>query len=162
MGVSVGGDRTGKRGQPDRVGSLIRHPIAHRKPIAEACGAMIGGSISGGRFPRTKPNFSATICRSVWMLVPQSNSTHTTEKPTAVADRTRRTRAAPFIAVSMGNVTSVSTSVGAMPWASVRIVTVGAVKSGKTSTGIVVVTYSPTAIKASESSTTRTRLFSER
>ena len=131
-------------------------------PIAEACGAMIGCSTSGGRLPRTKPSFSATICRSTWMLVPQSNSTHTTEKPTAVADRTRRTPAAPFIAVSMGNVTSVSTSEGAMPWASVRIVTVGAVKSGKTSTGMVVVTYSPTAIKASETKTIRTRLFSDK
>jgi len=84
------------------------------------------------------------------------------EKPTAVADRTRRTPEAPFIAVSMGNVTKVSTSVGAMPWASVRIVTVGAVKSGKTSTGIVVVTYNPATIKANERSTIRRRLFKER
>ena len=131
-------------------------------PMADAWGAMIGGSTSGGRLPRTKPSFSATICRSARMSVPHSNSTHTTEKPTAVADRTRRTPEAPFIAVSMGNVTSVSTSVGAIPWASVRMVTVGAVKSGNTSTGMVFVTNSPTAISASESSTTRMRLFSER
>ena len=39
-------------------------------PIAEAWGAIIGGSISGGRFPRTKPSFSATICRSARMSVP--------------------------------------------------------------------------------------------
>ena len=38
--------------------------------------------------------------------------------------------------VSMGNDTSASTSSGAMPWASVSTVTVGAVRSGKTSTGM--------------------------
>ncbi len=52
------------------------------------------------------------------------------------AERTRRTPVAPLIADSIGNETSVSTSCGARPCASVRIVTVGAVRSGKTSTGI--------------------------
>ena len=56
--------------------------------------------------------------------------------PTAVDERTRRTPEAPFRAASMGKVTWLSTSVGAMPWASVMTVTVGAVKSGNTSTGI--------------------------
>ena len=60
--------------------------------------------------------------------------------PTAVADRTRRTPAAPFSAASIGNVTSVSTSVGAMPGASASVVTVGAVKSGSTSIGMCIVT----------------------
>ena len=43
---------------------------------------------------------------------------------------------APLSAASMGNVTWLSTSVGAMPWASVMTVTVGAVRSGNTSTGM--------------------------
>ena len=51
------------------------------------------------------------------------------------ADRTRRTSLAPFIADSMGNVTSVSTSSGASPWASVMTVTVGRFRLGKTSIG---------------------------
>ena len=51
-------------------------------------------------------------------------------------DHTRRTPEAPLSAASMGNVTWLSTSVGAMPWASVMTVTVGAVGSGNTSTGI--------------------------
>ena len=65
------------------------------------------------------------------MSVPQSNSTQTTAMPTAVAERTRRTPDAPLIAASIGNVTSDSISSGAMPRPSVRIVTVGAVRSGK-------------------------------
>ena len=56
--------------------------------------------------------------------------------PTAVDERTRRTPEAPFRAASMGNVTWLSTSVGAMPCASVMTVTVGAVRSGNTSTGM--------------------------
>jgi hypothetical protein len=70
------------------------------------------------------------------MSIPHANSTQTTEMPTAVDDRTRRTPEAPLSAASMGNVTWLSTSVGAMPWASVMTVTVGAVRSGKTSTGM--------------------------
>ena len=57
--------------------------------------------------------------------MPQSNSTQTTAMPTAVDERTRRTPEAPFRAASMGKVTWLSTSVGAMPWASVMTVTVG-------------------------------------
>jgi hypothetical protein len=77
------------------------------------------------------------------MSVPQSNSIQTIESPTAVADRTRRTPAAPFTAASMGKVTWLSTSLGAMPGASVRTVTVGAVRSGNTSTGIRNAVYPP-------------------
>ena len=55
--------------------------------------------------------------------------------PIAEFDRTRKTPAVPFIADSIGSVTSDSTSSGASPCDSVRIVTVGAVRSGKTSTG---------------------------
>jgi hypothetical protein len=85
------------------------------------------------------------------MSVPQSNSTHTTEMPTAVADRTRRTPEAPFMALSIGNVTSCSSSSGAMPWPSVRIVTVGAVRSGKTSIGICRAVYAPATNSTTDS-----------
>jgi hypothetical protein len=70
------------------------------------------------------------------MSVPHSNSAKTTAIPTPVDERTRRTPEAPLSAVSMGKVTSVSTSWGAIPWASTTTVTVGAVRSGKTSTGM--------------------------
>ena len=56
--------------------------------------------------------------------------------PTALAERTRRTPDAPLMALSIGNVTSDSISSGAIPWPSARIVTVGAVRSGNTSTGM--------------------------
>src|SRR5439155_164467 len=58
------------------------------------------------------------------MSVPQSNSTQTTAMPTAVAERTRRTPEAPLMDASIGNVTIDSISSGAIPWPSVRIVTV--------------------------------------
>ena len=104
--------------------------------MIDEMGARTGRSTCGGRLVPTSVNFSATICRARKMSVPQSNSTHTTAMPSAVADRTRLTSDAPLMAASMGNVTSVSISSGAMPWPSVRIVTVGAVRSGNTSTGM--------------------------
>ena len=70
------------------------------------------------------------------MSVPQSNSTQITPMPTAVADRTRRTDEAPLMALSIGNVTSDSSSSGAIPCPSARMVTVGAVRSGNTSIGM--------------------------
>jgi tRNA U34 5-carboxymethylaminomethyl modifying enzyme MnmG/GidA len=69
------------------------------------------------------------------MSVPQSNSTQMIESPMPEADRTRRTSLAPFIADSIGKVTSVSTSSGARPCASTMIVTVGRFRLGKTSIG---------------------------
>ena len=83
--------------------------------MMDEMGARMGRSICGGRLPLTSASFSATICRAPKMSVPQSNSTHTTAIPTAVADRTRRTPDAPLMAASMGKVTSVSISSGAMP-----------------------------------------------
>ena len=105
-------------------------------PMIEETGARKGGSTVGGREPETSVSFSVTVCRARAMSCPQSNSTQTTATPTAVAERTRRTPAAPFRADSMGNVTSDSISSGSIPGASARIVTVGAVRSGKTSSGI--------------------------
>ena len=69
--------------------------------------------------------------------MPQSNSTHTMEKPVVEEERTRLTPAAPFTDVSSGKVMSRSTSSGAMPFASVITTTVGALRSGNTSTSIV-------------------------
>ena len=70
------------------------------------------------------------------MSVSQSNSTQTTEKLWVDEERTRRTCVAPLTAVSMGKVTSCSTSSAAMPLASVMTTTVGAVRSGNTSTSV--------------------------
>ena len=65
-----------------------------------------------------------------------SQSTHTTEKPVVDEERTRRTLVAPLTAVSIGKVTNCSTSSAAMPPASVMTTTVGAFRSGKTSTSV--------------------------
>ena len=92
------------------------------------------------------------------MSVPQSNSTQTMLIPCEVAERTRRTPVAPFTAVSIGKVTSVSTSSGAIPWASVRTVTVGAVRSGKTATGIRTAVMVPATRRRPAATNTRKRL----
>ena len=88
--------------------------------MIEEIGARIGRSTCGGRLALTSVSFSATTWRARKMSVPQSNSTQTTAMPTAVAERTRRTSEAPLIAASIGNVTSVSISSGAMPRPSVE------------------------------------------
>ena len=120
------------------MGSSRSEEIAKNRisPMMDDGGARTGRSTSGGNWPATVLIFSLTIWRAPRMSVPHSNSTQTTEMPTAVAERTRRTPDAPFTAVSTGNVICVSTSVGDMPCASVMTVTVGAVRSGNTSTGI--------------------------
>ncbi len=61
-------------------------------------------------------------------------------------DRTRLIDVAPFTAVSIGKVTSLSTSSGAIPLASVIMTTVGAVSSGNMSISIRVVTIVPAII----------------
>ena len=58
------------------------------------------------------------------------------ENPVVEDERTRRTSVAPFNAVSTGKLTKRSTSSGAIPFASVITTTVGAFKSGNTSTSI--------------------------
>jgi hypothetical protein len=77
-----------------------------------------------------------------------------TPTPTAVADRTRRTPEAPLMALSIGKVTSDSISSGAMPWPSARMVTVGAVRSGNTSTGMSRAVQAPAASRSTDSAMT--------
>ena len=95
------------------------------------------------------------------MSVPQSNSTHTTENPVVDDERTRRTSVAPFRAVSMVNVTTFSTSSAAIPPASVMTTTVGAFRSGNTSTSIRCAVYIPAAARIPATIITRIRLRSE-
>ena len=92
--------------------------------------------MSSGSVAVTAASRSLTVCRARSTSAPQSKSTQTTAMPTAVDDRTRRTPDAPFRPASMGKVTSASMSVGAIPCPSTSTVTVGAVRSGSTSTGI--------------------------
>jgi len=54
------------------------------------------------------------------------------------------------MALSIGNVTSDSISSGAIPWPSVRMVTVGAVRSGNTSIGICRAVNAPAAKSSTE------------
>ena len=68
--------------------------------------------------------------------IEQQRYGQTTEKPLVEDERTRRTLVAPFTAVSTGKVTNCSTSSAAIPFASVIITTVGAFKSGNTSTSV--------------------------
>lgn len=122
--------------------------------MIDETGASAGRSTPSGRVSATLASFSATVCLARKMSSPQSNSTHTTATPTAVAERTRRTPLAPFMAASIGKVTSDSRSVGAIPRASASTVTVGAVRSGSTSTGMRAVTYPPHSRKPTASART--------
>ncbi len=118
--------------------------------MIDEIGARMGRSTCGGSVPATSESFSVTTCRAAKMSVPQSNSTQTTAIPTAVAERTRRTPAAPLTAASIGNVTSASISSGAMPCPSAITVTVGAVRSGNTSTGMSRATTAPATSNTAE------------
>ena len=129
--------------------------------MIEETGASTGGGRSGGRLGATVWSFSVTIWRARKMSVPQSNSTQMTAIPWAVEERTRRTPVAPFTEASTGKVTRVSTSSGAMPWASDRIVTVGAVRSGKTSTGRRSAVQAPPARRSTAPRSTRRRFASD-
>ena len=77
------------------------------------------------------------------MSVPQSNSAYTSDRPTPEVLRTRVTPGMPLSAVSIGKVTSCSTSSGAMPPASVSTVIKGLLRSGKTSIGVRHATVAP-------------------
>ena len=96
------------------------------------------------------------------MSVSQSNSTQTTENPAVLDERTRRTCVAPLTDVSMGKVTSCSTSSAAMPLASVMTTTVGAVKSGNTSTSVCRAVYVPPTSSSTEATSTRMRFCKEK
>ena len=91
------------------------------------------------------------------MSVPQSNSTHATESPSAETERSRRTPGEPLTADSTGKVTRSSTSSAAMPGASVITVTVGAERSGKMSTGRVAIKKAPATVRSAATVTTSHR-----
>ena len=115
-------------------------------PRIDDCGPIVGWPAVAGRLPVIVDSFSDTVCRARYMSVPQSNSTQTTENPVVDDERTRLTPVAPLTDVSIGNVTSRSTSSAAMPFASFMMTTVGALRSGKTSTSIVFAVNIPTTM----------------
>ena len=114
----------------------LRTAMNRISPMIDEIGASVEAAMSGGSWAATSCSFSFTIWRAMYLSVPHANSTQTIEMPMPDAERTRRTPVAPLTDDSIGNVTSVSTSCGASPWASVTTVTVGAVRSGNTSTGM--------------------------
>ena len=130
-------------------------------PSIDDCGPNVGLPIPCGKASFTVESFSVTICRARYTSAPQLNSTQTTEKPFVDDDLTRRTSVAPFTAVSIGNVTSRSTSSAAMPFASVITTTVGALRSGKTSTSMLSAVYRPPMVSNTPSMSTTRRLSSE-
>ena len=127
-------------------------------PMIEDNGAKTGGSTSSGNPAATVPSFSVTVWRARYGSAPQSKSTQITATPTAVAERIRRTPGEPFNADSIGMVTRASRSAGAMPYPSTSTVTVGAVRSGRTSTGIRAATTAPQARPTAARAATTRRL----
>ena len=79
-----------------------RSPTKKISPITLACGASSGCPALSGICPSKATSFSLTTWRARNTSVPQSNSTHTNEKPCEEVERTRRTPVAPFMAVSIG------------------------------------------------------------
>ena len=128
-------------------------------PRIDDCGPSVGLPIPAGSSSRTVDSFSDTICLALYMSVPQLNSTHTTENPVVDDERTRLTSVAPLTAVSTGNVTRRSTA--AIPRASVITTTVGAFRSGNTSTSILPVVYTPKSISSTDTITIARRLSRE-
>jgi hypothetical protein len=130
-------------------------------PMIDATGARTGGGRSSGSKARAFCRRSETSCLARKMSVPHSNSTVTTLIPIPVLERTRRTALAPFMAVSIGKVISRSTSSGDMPCASATMVTDGAVRSGKTSTGARDAVQPPHASASAAAASTSRRLCSD-
>ena len=95
------------------------------------------GAITGGIFPRVTGQSLPVVFRYDLAGVKNVHFPFKLNMHNAQAgeenERILRTPVEPFTADSKGNVTKVSTCSGAMPWASVRIVTVGALRSGNTS-----------------------------
>ena len=79
-----------------------RRPIIIISPKIDDCGPITGLSTPSGRLSAAASRRSLTIWRAVYISVPQSNSTHTTEKPVVEVERTRRTPVLPLTAVSIG------------------------------------------------------------
>ena len=136
--VSKRGRTTQSATSRSSIGDAVSLDIAISmiSPMIEETGAICG-TMSSGSCSRTSPSRSVTCWRLRKMSVPQSNSTKTIDSPTVETERTRVTPGMPFIEVSIGKVTSCSTSSAASPSASVISVIVGLFRSGKTSTGIV-------------------------
>src|SRR5580704_12076109 len=95
------------------------------------------------------------------MSLPQANSTNERPRPAVDTDRTRSTLVAPLIAVSIGNSTIDSTSSVASPGAYAKIVTVGRLRSGNTSTSRRWRTTTPRSATAPASQSTTARFASE-
>ena len=119
----------------DLFGSVDVTPTSRISPMMEVTGPICGDTSADSALCASM-SFSLTSCRAVRIGTSQSNSTKTMEMPTPDTDRTRCTPVMPFITVSMGKVTSDSTSVGDNPCDSLMMVTVGRFKSGSTSTFI--------------------------
>ena len=127
-------------------------------PMIEVVGPSTGRPAAGGREGAARFARSATVCRARYVSIPHSKSTQTIVTPTAVAERTLRTPGAPFMAVSRGIVTSCSMSAGATLGCSTTTVTLGAVKSGSTSTGNSAIAKPPQTTNATVNASTKARL----
>ena len=91
--------------------------------MTDATGSMTGGSTPVGSCCSACRSRSATFWRATVRSVPHSNTATMVERPTIAEERTLTTSGVPFREASMGSASSVSTSSGEKPGASVRITT---------------------------------------
>ena len=101
--------------------------------MTDATGSMTGASTPAGNCCSACLSRSATFWRATVRSVPHSNTATMVDSPTMADERTLTTSGVPFSAASMGSASSVSTSSGEKPGASVRMTTCGGAKSGNTS-----------------------------
>lgn len=127
-------------------------------PITLEIGPITGVILSG---IVTVCSFSETNCRARYTSMSQPNSTNTNPMPTPELLRTRSTPGAPFIATSTGVTTCVSISSGAMPLASRKTVTCGRFRSGRTSTGKLIMVNTPYTSTSAAKATTSRRFWRE-
>src|SRR5688572_17402378 len=127
-------------------------------PIMELIGPNCGVIPSG---ISTVCSFSAVNCLALYTSVSQSNSTNTIPRPGDATERTTSTPGAPFKAVSTGRLACVSTSSGAIPPASKKMVTLGRFRSGSTSTGRFTRVNTPYTIMSAANATTNSLFRNE-
>ncbi len=86
----------------DKESVLLVSPIISTSPSTEVGGPITGIPASGGSVDPIPDRRSDIPWRALYGSTPHSCSTHTTENPAELEERTRLTPGAPPIAVSMG------------------------------------------------------------
>ena len=136
-------------------------PIFKTRLSDESGERMTGGCAAAGSAAAVRSRRSCTSCRAPISSVPSSKMSTTDDRPSTDLDRRVLRPGTPFIAVSSGTVTRLSTSPVDSPGASVWISTSGGANSGKTSSGVSSAARVPAIISTTARATTTKRRRSD-